>query len=400
MSDANRVLWSEGLFLRPQHFQQQDRHTEALVRGALQAGQLHAWGFARAHARRGPARRRPRGGDRGPRHPARRHALRHPRGHGPARAGRHRPRHARRRRAAGAAAGDARRRELRPRPRRPPPAPATAAGSSGCATRCRAAASPRRSRSPVRPRCCSRRAATPAATSTLPVAELTGLRADGGVALREGFLPPALASGGGALLRPAPAGGRSPASTASPRRTAAWCSAAPGAASRTCWCSSSPTPPGRASRTCSSRRSTIRPSSSVELAGLAGRMATYGSGSRRLSELPAYDHLAPAPGLRRPDRHAALADPEPALRRAEVARAAGPQARDQRLDGADRQPGDARRQPHRGARRLRALRRRAAQDLRASGDGRLGRRVRRAVEVAPARHPAQAAALAAARDPL
>ena len=45
MSEANRVLWSEGLFLRPQHFQQQDRHTEALVRGALQAGPLHAWGF-------------------------------------------------------------------------------------------------------------------------------------------------------------------------------------------------------------------------------------------------------------------------------------------------------------------------------------------------------------------
>jgi type VI secretion system protein ImpJ len=38
MNDANRVLWSEGLFLRTQHFQQQDRHTEFLVRGALQAG--------------------------------------------------------------------------------------------------------------------------------------------------------------------------------------------------------------------------------------------------------------------------------------------------------------------------------------------------------------------------
>ena len=33
-------------------------------------------------------------------------------------------------------------------------------------------------------------------------------------------------------------------------------------------------------------------------------------------------------------------------------------------------------------------------------DGRLGRRVRRALEVAAARHPAEAAALAAARDPL
>lgn len=45
MSDANRVLWSEGMFLRTQHFQQQDRFLEATVRGALQAGQLHTFGF-------------------------------------------------------------------------------------------------------------------------------------------------------------------------------------------------------------------------------------------------------------------------------------------------------------------------------------------------------------------
>ncbi len=35
----------------------------------------------------------------------------------------------------------------------------------------------------------------------------------------------------------------------------------------------------------------------LELAGLAGRMATYGSGSRRLTELPAYDHMAPGPAF-------------------------------------------------------------------------------------------------------
>lgn len=45
MSDANRVLWSEGLFLRTQHFQQQDRFFEAMVRGALQAGHLQTFGF-------------------------------------------------------------------------------------------------------------------------------------------------------------------------------------------------------------------------------------------------------------------------------------------------------------------------------------------------------------------
>ena len=46
MSDANKVLWSEGLFLRTQHFQQQDRYGEALVRGALRAGRLQTFGFA------------------------------------------------------------------------------------------------------------------------------------------------------------------------------------------------------------------------------------------------------------------------------------------------------------------------------------------------------------------
>jgi type VI secretion system protein ImpJ len=31
MSDKNRVVWSEGLFLRPQHFQQQERYLEAFI---------------------------------------------------------------------------------------------------------------------------------------------------------------------------------------------------------------------------------------------------------------------------------------------------------------------------------------------------------------------------------
>jgi type VI secretion system protein ImpJ len=45
MSDANRVLWSEGLFLRTQHFQQQDRFFETVARGTLQAGRLQTFGF-------------------------------------------------------------------------------------------------------------------------------------------------------------------------------------------------------------------------------------------------------------------------------------------------------------------------------------------------------------------
>ena len=46
MTDRNKVVWSEGLFLRTQHFQQQDRHSEWLVRQALRATPLQGFGFA------------------------------------------------------------------------------------------------------------------------------------------------------------------------------------------------------------------------------------------------------------------------------------------------------------------------------------------------------------------
>jgi type VI secretion system protein ImpJ len=45
MIEGNKVVWSEGLFLRTQHFQQQDRHAEALVRGALRGQPLPVFGF-------------------------------------------------------------------------------------------------------------------------------------------------------------------------------------------------------------------------------------------------------------------------------------------------------------------------------------------------------------------
>jgi type VI secretion system protein ImpJ len=46
MSDSNRVAWTEGLFLRPQHFQQSERFLEKLLRDT--AGHLlaYAYGFA------------------------------------------------------------------------------------------------------------------------------------------------------------------------------------------------------------------------------------------------------------------------------------------------------------------------------------------------------------------
>jgi type VI secretion system protein ImpJ len=45
MTHRNKVIWSEGLFLRPQHMQQQERYFERYVE--LRAGALrpHAWGF-------------------------------------------------------------------------------------------------------------------------------------------------------------------------------------------------------------------------------------------------------------------------------------------------------------------------------------------------------------------
>jgi type VI secretion system protein ImpJ len=45
MSWTNRVVWQEGMFLRTQHFQQQDRWTEQLVRGRVQALRPHPGGL-------------------------------------------------------------------------------------------------------------------------------------------------------------------------------------------------------------------------------------------------------------------------------------------------------------------------------------------------------------------
>ena len=33
MSVSNKVIWTEGMFLRPQHFQQQDRYFEKFIQG-------------------------------------------------------------------------------------------------------------------------------------------------------------------------------------------------------------------------------------------------------------------------------------------------------------------------------------------------------------------------------
>ena len=46
MSIASKVLWGEGLFLRPQHFQQQDRYHEGRLHRTVSALQPFLWGVA------------------------------------------------------------------------------------------------------------------------------------------------------------------------------------------------------------------------------------------------------------------------------------------------------------------------------------------------------------------
>ena len=52
MSVYNKVVWSEGLFLRPQHFQQQDRYVERYVESRCAALAPHTWGFTEVELER------------------------------------------------------------------------------------------------------------------------------------------------------------------------------------------------------------------------------------------------------------------------------------------------------------------------------------------------------------
>ncbi|MGM9485099.1 type VI secretion system baseplate subunit TssK [Roseateles sp. NT4] len=46
MTWRDRVIWTEGMFLQPQHFQQHDRHWEHQWRQRLQQAVAYAWGFS------------------------------------------------------------------------------------------------------------------------------------------------------------------------------------------------------------------------------------------------------------------------------------------------------------------------------------------------------------------
>jgi type VI secretion system protein ImpJ len=45
MSWNNKVVWSEGMFLRPVHFQQQERHVQNFVQSRVTALRPYGWGF-------------------------------------------------------------------------------------------------------------------------------------------------------------------------------------------------------------------------------------------------------------------------------------------------------------------------------------------------------------------
>ena len=293
MSDANKVLWSEGLFLRAQHFQQQDRHAEGLMRGALRAGRLQTFGFAelgldsalldagRLAIRSGrgifpdgtpfaiPETMDPPAPLAIPRDIAAGPVLlalpvETPGGasfdpaHAEPTGARY---HGRIETVRDAVQGGADPEEIEiARPRALLLAPGTVAGGY----------------------------------TTLPVAEALGLRADGGVALAEGFLPPALVT----RAAPAYADLLRELVTGLDRIAEAHGRMVLGGPGR-----------GVENLLVLELANTARPRLAhmleqdlfhpaelyLELAGLAGRIATYGSGSRRLTELPAYDHMAPGP---------------------------------------------------------------------------------------------------------
>lgn len=299
MSEKNRVVWSEGLFLRTQHFQQQDRHTDALMRAGLRAHPLQAWGFASLALDRGALM-------------AGRLALTEARGLFPDGTPFALPDEAEAPAGIAVKAGMA-----GPVLLAIPLEQAGAAvidpahaGPAGARFRGRMVTTRDAVRGGAEPEeievaALSLRFLAPGEATagyvTLAVARVEGLRADGSVALAEGYLPPALTIGavpwyGELLLELA---------TGLDRIAEAHGNLVLGGAGRSVEnllileLANAAQP--RLAHLLG--QNLLHPSALfAELAGLAGQMATYGSSSRRMSSLPAYDHGDPQPAF------AALAD--------------------------------------------------------------------------------------------
>ncbi len=299
MSDSNKVVWSEGLFLRTQHLQQQDRYTEALVRGALQAVSLHSFGFRSLALDKA-------GLDAG------RVAIASCAGIFPDGTPFSIPENT------AAPAPVAIKADLsghvslavpieKPGAATIDPAHAEAAGSRyrGVIQTVRDAVRGGAEPEELEVARLAARLILPGEDTsgyvTLPVARVDGLRADGSVALSEGYLAPALS------LQAVPwyAGLAQEVVTGLERIGEAHGKLVLGGAGRSI-----------ENLLLLELANTARPRIAhmlaqnlhhpseffCELSGLAGRMATYGSSSRRLSDMPAYDHLDPQPAF------AALAD--------------------------------------------------------------------------------------------
>jgi type VI secretion system protein ImpJ len=300
MSDTSKVVWSEGLFLRPQHFQQQDRHTEALVRGALGGVPLQRFGFrdlalddtAVAAGSLGLARATglfPDGTsfalpDGAPPPEPVRVTSQTPPGlvllAAPLEP-------------AGGATID------------PAHAEASGARYRGRMLRARDAIRGGGEEEELEVARLALKLLLPgqdtAGYTTLPIARIDGLRADGSVALDLGHLPPAIVSSAApwylAFLQEVALG--------LDRIAEAHARIVLGGAGRSVenLLILDLANAARPRIVHMAMQDTFHPAEIfLELAGLAGRMATYGSSSRRLSELPAYDHSDPQPGF------AALAD--------------------------------------------------------------------------------------------
>lgn len=294
MSERNRVVWSEGLYLRTQHFQQQDRHAEALMRAGLLVAPWQPHGFTRIELDRAAL-------------DAGQIAIRLAEGIFPD--------------GTPFAIPDS----------AAPPAPirivAGASGAvhlavpveqAGTATMdpAHAEASGARYKGEILElrdtirngadpaeveiaRLCLRTLAPGEALAgfvALPMLHVEGLRADGSVAIREGDLPPALTI----AAHPWYGGFLKELVTGLDRIAEAHGGLVLGGAGRSIEnllileLANSARP--RIAHLLA--QNLIHPCALYEeLVALAGRMATYGSSSRRLSDLPAYDHMDPTPAF-------------------------------------------------------------------------------------------------------